>query len=90
MNAVDIDVSKEKSTIAIYQPGNQVILKLRDFDHTKSDIFISNWNYQKTEWRDERMHGTDQPVLRACRHLSLRYLYLRQCRESHPDQEVRR
>ena len=27
MNAVGIDVSKEKSTVAIYQPGDQVILK---------------------------------------------------------------
>ena len=31
MNAVGIDVSKEKSTVAIYQPGNQVILKPRDY-----------------------------------------------------------
>ena len=38
MNAVGIDVSKEKSTVAIYQPGDQVILKPRDFHHTQSDI----------------------------------------------------
>lgn len=30
MNAVGVDVSKEKSTVAIYQPGDQVILKPRD------------------------------------------------------------
>ena len=34
MNAVGIDVSKEKSTVAIFQPGDQVILKPRDFHHT--------------------------------------------------------
>ena len=38
MNAVGVDVSKEKSTVAIYQPGDQVILKPRDFRHTQSDI----------------------------------------------------
>ena len=38
MNAVGIDVSKEKSTVAIYQPGNQVILNPHDFHHTQSDI----------------------------------------------------
>ena len=38
MNAVGIDVSKGKSTVAIYQPGDQVILKPRDFRHTQSDI----------------------------------------------------
>ena len=30
MNAVGIDVSKEKSTVAIYQPGDQEILNPRD------------------------------------------------------------
>jgi hypothetical protein len=30
MNAVGVDVSKEKSTVAIYQPGDQVILKPSD------------------------------------------------------------
>ena len=38
MNAVGIDVSKGKSTVAIFQPGDQVILKPCDFHHTKSDI----------------------------------------------------
>ena len=38
MNAVGIDVSKGKSTVAIYQPGDQVILKPCDFHHTQSDI----------------------------------------------------
>ena len=38
MNAVGIDVSKGKSTVAIYQPGDQEILKPRDFHHTQSDI----------------------------------------------------
>jgi len=38
MNAVGIDVSKGKSTVAIFQPGEQVILKPRDFRHTQSDI----------------------------------------------------
>ena len=38
MNAVGIDVSIGKSTVAIYQPGDQVILKPRDFHHTQSDI----------------------------------------------------
>ena len=38
MNAVGIDVSKGKSTAAIFQPGEQVILKPRDFRHTQSDI----------------------------------------------------
>ena len=38
MNAVGVDVSKENSTVAIYQPGDQVILKPRDFRHTQSDI----------------------------------------------------
>ena len=72
MNAVGIDVSKEKSTVAIYQPGDQVILKPRDFHHTQSDIssLIS--------------------IIKACRYLALRCRYLRQCRESHPDQELRR
>ena len=30
MNAVGIDVSKGKSTVAIYQPGDQEILNPRD------------------------------------------------------------
>ena len=38
MNAVGIDVSKGKSTVAIYQPGEQVVLKPCDFLHTQSDI----------------------------------------------------
>ena len=38
MNAVGIDVSKGKSTVAIFRPGNQVILKPCDFLHTQSDI----------------------------------------------------
>ena len=38
MNAVGIDVSKGKSTVAIYQPGGQVILNPCDFHHTQSDI----------------------------------------------------
>ena len=38
MNAVGIDVSKGKSTVAIFQPGDQFILKPRDFSHTQSDI----------------------------------------------------
>lgn len=38
MNAVGIDVSKGKSTVAIFQPGNQIVLTPRDFHHTQSDI----------------------------------------------------
>lgn len=38
MNAVGIDVSKGKSTVTIYQPGDKVILKPCDFRHTHSDI----------------------------------------------------
>ena len=38
MNAVGIDVSKGKSTVAIYQPGEKAILKARDFRHTRSGI----------------------------------------------------
>ncbi len=38
MNAVGIDVSKGKSTVAIFQPGDQVILKPHDFYHTQSGI----------------------------------------------------
>ena len=38
MNAVGIDVSKGKSTVAIFQPGEQVVLKPRDFRHTQSGI----------------------------------------------------
>ena len=38
MNAVGIDVSKGKSTVAIYQPGEKVILPPCDFYHNQSDI----------------------------------------------------
>ena len=38
MNAVGIDVSKGKSTVAIFQPGEKVVLKPRDFRHTQSGI----------------------------------------------------
>ncbi len=38
MNAVGIDVSKKKSTVAIFQPGEKVILQPRDFRHPQSDI----------------------------------------------------
>ena len=38
MNAVGIDVSKGKSTVAIYRPGDQVILRPRDFRHTQTGI----------------------------------------------------
>ena len=38
MNAVGIDVSKGKSTVAIFQPGDQIVLAPRDFHHTQSDI----------------------------------------------------
>jgi len=38
MNAVGIDVSKGKSTVAIFQPGEQVILPPCDFSHTQSGM----------------------------------------------------
>ena len=38
MNAVGIDVSKGKSTVAIYRPGDQVILSPRNFHHTQTGI----------------------------------------------------
>ena len=38
MNAVGIDVSKRKSTVTIRRPGDKVILKPCDFQHTQSDI----------------------------------------------------
>lgn len=38
MNAVGIDVSKRKSTVSIRRPGDEVILKPRDFAHTQSGI----------------------------------------------------
>ena len=47
MNAVGIDVSKGKSTVAIFQPGEKIILYPRDFLHSQSEInslisFIKN------------------------------------------------
>ena len=88
MNAVGIDVSKEKSTVAIYQPGDQVILKSRDFHHTQSDIssLISIIKGLDGETKVCMEHTGRY----ACRYLALRCRYLRQCRESHPDQELRR
>ena len=38
MNAVGIDVSKGKSTVAIFRPGDQVVLKPCNFRHTQSSI----------------------------------------------------
>ena len=38
MNAVGIDVSKRKSTVAILRPGDEVVLDPMDFPHTKSEI----------------------------------------------------
>ena len=38
MNAVGIDVSKERSTVTIRQPGDVVILPPRDYRHTQSSI----------------------------------------------------
>ena len=38
MNAVGIDVSKNKSTVAIFQPGENVVLQPRDFRHIRSDM----------------------------------------------------
>ena len=38
MNAVGIDVSKGKSTVAIYRPGNVVVQAPRDYRHTESSI----------------------------------------------------
>ena len=38
MNAVGIDVSKGKSTVTIYKPGEEVVLSPRDFYHTRSEI----------------------------------------------------
>ena len=38
MNAVGIDVSKRKSTVTIWQPGDKVILAPRDYRHTQSSI----------------------------------------------------
>ena len=38
MNAVGIDVSKGRSTVTIRQPGDVVVLPLRDFRHTQSSI----------------------------------------------------
>ena len=38
MNAVGIDVSKGKSTVTILRPGEDVVLKPRDFLHTQSDM----------------------------------------------------
>ena len=100
MNAVGIDVSKEKSTVAIYQPGDQVILKPRDFHHTQSDISslisIIKGLDGETKVCMEHTGRYYEPVATwlsdagACRYLALRCRYLRQCRESHPDQELRR
>lgn len=38
MNAVDIDVSKGKSTVTIPRPGNEMLLPPCDFPHTQSCI----------------------------------------------------
>ena len=38
MNAVGIDVSKNKSTVTIRQPGDVVLLPPRDYRHTQSSI----------------------------------------------------
>ena len=38
MNAVGIDVSKGKSTVTIYQPGDVVVLPPRDYRHTQTSI----------------------------------------------------
>ena len=38
MNAVGIDVSKNRSTVTIRQPGDVVVLPPRDFRHTQSSI----------------------------------------------------
>ena len=38
MNAVGIDVSKGKSTVAIYGPGDKVIFKPQNFRHTQSEL----------------------------------------------------
>ena len=38
MNAVGIDVSKRKSTVTIWQPGDKVIMPPKDFHHTRSSF----------------------------------------------------
>lgn len=38
MNAVDIDVSKGKSTVTIRKPGDVVLMPPRDIPHTQSGI----------------------------------------------------
>lgn len=38
MNAVGIDVSKGRSTVTIYKPGNKVVMLPRNFKHTRSEI----------------------------------------------------
>ena len=38
MNAVGIDVSKGKSTVTIYKPGDVVVMPPRDIPHTRSGI----------------------------------------------------
>ena len=38
MNAVGIDVSKDKSTLTIRRPGDVVIMLPRDIPHTQSAI----------------------------------------------------
>ncbi|MBR3739116.1 MAG: transposase [Clostridia bacterium] len=38
MNAVGIDASKGKSTVAIRRAGDEIVLNPRDFRHTRSEI----------------------------------------------------
>lgn len=38
MNAVGIDVAKRKSTVTIRKPGDEVVMKPKDFEHTQTGI----------------------------------------------------
>lgn len=48
MNAVGIDVSKRKSTVAILRPGGKIVVKPFDVPHLSTDFqslkeLIRNW-----------------------------------------------
>lgn len=54
MNAVGIDVSKEKSTVTIRQPGDVILLHPRDYNNAKFLCCMDIFQMRRTVGRARR------------------------------------
>ncbi len=63
MNAVGIDVSKRKSTVAILRPGGEIVKKPFDVPHLSSDFRSLTRLIQDLGWRNTHRYGVHRSLL---------------------------